>query len=436
MRVKKVLVDSMGRLSRTNVLALGIFTLLVIILTIVSFSKHNFFNKSGNINYHLIMSKECSAIRQLVVSEHAMCIDGSKPAFYVRRNPSNKISKWHVHFEGGGWCHELSSCYHRSKERLGSSVRYEQCMDLDVIGSYFSSDRKENPLLYNFHTVYVRYCDGGSFAGMSDQPYENKTLYFRGKANRDATIHALLKDHGMNKASEVLISGCSAGGLGVYLGLDDMADIIKSANSNITVKGLVDSAFFMDHKGRKNKPVPGYDAVINGELDYSTAMKNVFHFMNISAGAPRSCLARHKTDPSKCIFAENILPTIKTPLFALQPLFDHWQLWHVHGQPGNITDVQHFGDEIFTKMSRILNSSTSPGHAVFFDSCAHHCMGCSHSDVDLWNGMEVRTPSGMNLATAFSEWYLRPNENSSSRPSVIYRQEGEYPCKDCCQCSV
>jgi uncharacterized protein YigE (DUF2233 family) len=31
----------------------------------------------------------------------ALCLDGSKPAYYVKEGD---ISKWVINFEGGGWC--------------------------------------------------------------------------------------------------------------------------------------------------------------------------------------------------------------------------------------------------------------------------------------------------------------------------------------------
>lgn len=37
-------------------------------------------------------------------------------------------------------------------------------------------------------------------------------LYFKGKQNRDATIQQLLQSEGMNNATDIVISGCSAGG--------------------------------------------------------------------------------------------------------------------------------------------------------------------------------------------------------------------------------
>ena len=76
---------------------------------------------------------------------------------------------------------------------------------------------------------------------------QDKTLlHFRGKRNREAIIRSLLLD-GMSSAEEVVISGCSAGGLAIYLGLDAISNMINSANASIAVRGMSDSGFFMDY---------------------------------------------------------------------------------------------------------------------------------------------------------------------------------------------
>lgn len=153
---------------------------------------------------------------------------------------------------------------------------------------------------------------------------KGKKLYFKGKNNRDATIRSLLSK-GMEKASQIVITGCSAGGLGIYLGIDQMAEIIRQSNPLAIVRGLSDSGFFLDYTSDYRSPethLPhGKDeASINGLVDYSQAMKNVFQFTNMSAGAHPQCVKsmEEKNHVENCVFAENLVGFIKTPLFALQ----------------------------------------------------------------------------------------------------------------------
>jgi hypothetical protein len=281
---------------------------------------------------------------------------------------------------------------------------------------YLSHSEASNPMMYNWNAVHVRYCDGSSYAGDATVTYEKDTLYFRGRSNRDSTILSLLHENGMKNAAEIVISGCSAGGLGIYLGLDHISSIIKGANPTARVRGLSDSGFFLDHTGDKDfsKPRTGmtkYEAHINGVLDYATIMRQVYNFMNISAGANRRCVMKEREntiagDSSNCIFAQNLAPHIRTPLFAVQPKYDQWQIWHVVGKPFNNSLVNRYGARLQGLLeARLLRS---PQHGAFVDGCTHHCTSCSAPGEDSWNGQHVKsTVEQISPAEAFRRWYAR-----------------------------
>ena len=178
-----------------------------------------------------------------------------------------------------------------------------------------------------------------------------------------------------------MIAGASAGALAVYLGIDQMADIIsqhadtstasatsgsmnidrtvKGGSRRIRVRGLADSGFFMQYSSgvtmsreqwrHKQRP----EAVVAGRLDYAEAMRNVFTFMNVSAGANPACIAARKDyahsslrnhsaignelskiaqddivsgrlnfgSEADCIFAEYLGQHLKTPVFTMQVSF-------------------------------------------------------------------------------------------------------------------
>lgn len=195
------------------------------------------------------------------------------------------------------------------------------------MSEYLSNRVDKNQIMYNWNMAYVNYCDGGSHASNADVSYAGKILYFRGVHNRNGVIDTLMRTKGMKTASEIVISGCSAGGLGVLLGLDDMAARIRTWNSSTTVKGLVDSGFFLDytHGGTDYDSERKYQEALTSDnrLDYSAAMKNVYKFMGISAGAHPGCvkaaLAEGKSD-DRCIFGKYLAPHIETPMFILQVL--------------------------------------------------------------------------------------------------------------------
>lgn len=127
----------------------------------------------------------------------------------------------------------------------------------------------------------------------------------------------------MHSASVIVLSGCSAGGLGIYLGVDQLASLIHRANPRIIVRGLADSGFFLDYSSSYRTPVThmpyGKDeASVGGLLNYGGAMRQVFSFTNMSSGTHPACLAAHLHNPSNCVFAEHVVRFIRTPTFAFQ----------------------------------------------------------------------------------------------------------------------
>ena len=110
--------------------------------------------------------------RFLSSSSEARCIDGSTPAYYIRKGRDEGANKWVLHFEGGGWCYDLQACYLRSKTGLGSSKGYPDTMRNSELPLYLSDYSTVNPLMHNWNAVYVKYCDGSSYAGNTVANYE------------------------------------------------------------------------------------------------------------------------------------------------------------------------------------------------------------------------------------------------------------------------
>lgn len=69
-------------------------------------------------------------LNKVLVDENpdALCLDGTKAAYYVKEGDKNRFL---LNFEGGGWCgspnglnYTIEDCYQRSKGGLGSSNSY------------------------------------------------------------------------------------------------------------------------------------------------------------------------------------------------------------------------------------------------------------------------------------------------------------------------
>merc|ERR1719313_2461657 len=296
-------------------------------------------------------------------TEAAKCLDGTPAVYYHRKGTGTGANKWFLHQQGGGWCYDLNGCVGRSKGSLGSTKADPATRSLD--GGYFSVDPKQNPLMYNWNAVELRYCDGASLSGDKTTPavVGNTTLHFRGRAILDAEIKSLLQDRGMDKATDVVVSGCSAGGLATFLHCDHWADAISVATNNkAKVACMPDSGFFLDE---------------DRAPQYGSNMRNVHRFQESSAaGLNAACVAAHKSDPEKCILAQWASQHIKTPTFPLQSEYDAWQTGNVLERNANAATTNEFGRNLTGLVKSLLLSQ--PQHGVFLDSCHHHC--------GVWNG--------------------------------------------------
>eukprot|EP00931_Biecheleriopsis_adriatica_P120145 TRINITY_DN95279_c0_g1_i1.p1 TRINITY_DN95279_c0_g1~~TRINITY_DN95279_c0_g1_i1.p1 ORF type:complete len:414 (+),score=81.27 TRINITY_DN95279_c0_g1_i1:133-1374(+) len=335
--------------------------------------------------------------------DNAKCLDGTPALYYHRKGTGSGSNKWFLWQQGGGWCYTEGACVARSKGSLGSTKQDKNNTSLD--GGYFSVDPLQNPLMYNWNAVQLRYCDGGSLSGDKATPsnVSGTLIHYRGRAILDAEIKSLLFERGMKDATDIVVSGCSAGGLATYLHCDHWADAIKKANPDTKVACMPDSGFFLDEdRGPR----------------YGSNMRNVHSFQESStAGLNAACVAAHTSDPEKCIFAQWTSEHIKTPTFPLQSVYDSWQTGNVVEGGAAAATINAFGANVTSLVKKLLLSQ--PQHGIFLDSCHHHC--------GAWNGPQI---DGMNSSFALKEWYER---GSLALPNKgLFNQNKAFPCNACC----
>jgi len=367
----------------------------------------------------------------------ARCLDGSPGAYYIRKGTGSGVNKWYIHHQGGGWCESLDDCLGRSKSALGSSTGYTPTAELG--GGYFSPLPSDNPMMYNWNSVFLRYCDGGSFSGNNEVPasYKNATLYFRGKRLREAMYTSLLKEHGLGQATDVVVSGCSAGGLATYLHTDQWCDTLAAdAPALAKCVGLPDSGFFLDYQSAAvaPQPTPMVEAPVTRARRLSTVPGNyhaglrwAFETFNASGGVNQDCVAAKETGGFEtdqpaylCMFAEHTSVFTHTPLFALQSEYDSWQTAHVLDlRSGNgYDDVQLLGNNLTKRIGANL-FGPHPASGAFLDSCHHHC--------GAWNQIRI---AGQLVSDAFAQWYDKLGEKKAK---TVWKQGQKYPCDTCCQ---
>ena len=304
-------------------------------------------------------------------------VPSSQGAYYYRpaQTPQG-ATKLRIFFDGGGWCVSDEDCFGRTLTPLGNNSLLPQT-DPDPAGycgdAFLSGQASDNPSIWDWAAVYVPYCDGGSFTGRRMEPVvinATATVAYRGSFIRDALVAHLASAHGLAAATDVIVGGCSAGGLAVYLGLDTVAAQIRQHAPTARVTGIADAGFFLDHLDSAGRPA------------WSPIWQWGFYAWASAAGVNQRCVAALGDEPWRCIFAQNSLTYIETPLFVLNSKYDSWQMAFELGLKGSFSAwnaserasaIQYSHDFAATLTATGALWSSSPRHGGFITACQSHC---------------------------------------------------------------
>jgi len=239
----------------------------------------------------------------------AVCLDGTPGIYYFKAGSKANNTKWVLHFLGGGMCMSEEECLIRSKTLLGSSSQWGAHF---VHGGPISEDPVFNPDFYDWNHAFFVYCDGASFSGDKLDPVvvgEDK-LYYRGHRILVETLTDLLANRGLDKATDVLVVGDSAGGMATFYHIDEVASFMPESVTRF--KGAPFSGVFLD---RPN---------VNGEVFFRDVLGGVFYNQNCSGGVNSKCIEAQSSpeDYWKCFFAEYSMQHTETPLFVLNSATD------------------------------------------------------------------------------------------------------------------
>ncbi|CAK9164008.1 unnamed protein product [Ilex paraguariensis] len=297
----------------------------------------------------------------------AVCLDGTSPGYHLDRGYGSGANSWLIQLEGGGWCNTIRSCVFRKTTRRGSSTYMEKLLPFTGI---LSNRAQENPDFFNWNRVKLRYCDGASFSGDSEDMAAQ--LQFRGQGIWLAGMEDLMSK-GMRYADQALLSGCSAGGLASILHCDEFRDLFPTSTK---VKCLSDAGLFMDAVD------------VSGNHSLRNLYRGVVSLQGVQKNLPRSCT--DQLDPTSCFFPQNSIANIKTPLFLLNAAYDAWQIQESLAPPsadlnGSWTDCRmnhascsasqiQFLQEFRNQMLNAIKTfSMSKQNGFFINSCFAHC---------------------------------------------------------------
>jgi len=270
----------------------------------------------------------------------ARCLDGSPGAFYLRppATGNSTNNRFVIFLEGGGWCLSPADCVARSYSKYGSSLSYKEGASAPGSSSGYFDPPGGSHLGREFADatlVFVKYCDASSFAGNGAVTLRaKKTLLLgggrrvkpggsfqvphAGRAILGATLDALIARFALGSATEVLLSGCSAGGLAALLAAEFVRERVRAAGAAASLtrfKVLVFSGVF--HASAQ----PKFGHVWRDQMGNWSAMANVH------ASLGRTCKDRWPGQPWRCVLGLEPLLAVPAdvPVFLEQSVLDRWQ---------------------------------------------------------------------------------------------------------------
>lgn len=175
------------------------------------------------------------------VKREAVCNDGSPGVYYGRKGEGEGRSKWIIHLEGGGGASSIGELAVRwlTQHHRMTSKGYPPYLT----GAGIFKKGPKDPF-GRWNHVMIKYCSSDLHIGTGQikselttgktRGHDNPSQWlFRGKRIVMAVLEDLAKATprapGLENATEVILSGASAGGFGIVHNLDDMP--IPSADS-------------------------------------------------------------------------------------------------------------------------------------------------------------------------------------------------------------
>ncbi len=234
----------------------------------------------------------------------ARCNDGTTPVLYLRRADAENTNRWVLWFKGGASCADERGCASRSAEL--TSARPWMQPELERLGvegggdaeeggagGILSSDPAQNPDFHGWNIAYLVYCTSDDWAGASRASENPLGLHFTGQQVVDAMVAALsdpaISGAGpkLSDATDVLVTGSSAGAKGVLVNVDRLA---AGALRGAKVRAIVDAGAI----SRETDP-----GLVSAELQKRWA--------TWGARADADCVAAHPEAPWDCLEAQTLV---------------------------------------------------------------------------------------------------------------------------------
>jgi hypothetical protein len=349
----------------------------------------------------------------------ALCNDGTPAAYVLRQGAGAAANRWIISLQGGGICYDQATCAARAAESPAavSSAPYQTGSPGFGLEGLLDSTPANNPDFYDASMVELLYCSSDEWSGAKSSPsafnsQDPTTWNFQGHAILNAVIADLKASHNFSAATDIMLTGQSAGGVGVFLNVNSVAKLVPSGTRFVAFS---DAGFQNDVDSFNSTGAPpNYTNAPSTPNAGAAQIAQILLLWNASGDSV--CSAAATPDPTSqgaCFDSETLLApggTITFPMLVSISEKDTYALdsdgiSYADLQSGNFTTPESGYIAYFTANMRTNLNSTNPGVSVFSpDSLVH----VEATDYKLYQ-TPVTFPSGtITLQQAIGRWYNAP----------------------------
>lgn len=259
----------------------------------------------------------------------AQCLDHTPAGYYIRKQDPHK---WVIFLEGGGLCVTPFDCIKRAKDSpYGSSKNWPSNQTPHQDRYMMTTSHSELNPFRNFSHVYVPYCSGDTWLGTSSKHHADIFgLQMSGHLIIEAVVDRLLNLTTLPDATDVILSGTSAGGIGTFHHTDWLAErLAQVADAKHSkpprVTGVpIEGVFFPE-----NQPVL-YETFILGDRSPVTGLFSEYLKLLQDPWLHPGCVAavKHKGNVAlaECFDISKMFQYTVTPSFICMNRFDELEI--------------------------------------------------------------------------------------------------------------
>ena len=359
---------------------------------------------------------------ELDTSTGAKALDGSNYKFYITPGKDSDKDKFFIYWQGGAFCGSdgepiLQSCYDKLSTMYGTSsdeywaANGTQFTETNPWGA-MSSMEDYNPLFWKWNKVRLLPLDGANYQGSLEEPlvYNETNLWFRGFNNTMATLEYLKNKYSLFNASEIILSGGSAGAMAAMIWSNYLKNYFPK---NIKISLMIDGGLFLDI----------YNDVSHCYL-FRFVLQNLVKTLSLNNSELYNSCSYAQNETWKCLLIQYIYENVDYPAFFSNSQTDVFELTNwagldclLEGGPtycdsadrSKITKVREKMLKLTLKMKK-----KKPTWGFWIRSCFEHslqfCWAWYGHSMDVFN---VESDNSDNLQNALYQWYLNKDANNS-----------------------